>query len=74
MQAQRELYQVQCSYKPILSRYERRYVDFRFNAVCAFASLRGKKLLRAFPFAVRAFLISPLDCAKEALRYFGGRR
>ena len=74
VQAQRALYEVQCSYKPILSRYERRYVDFRFNAVCAFASLRGKKLFRAIPFAAKAFLISPLDCAKEAKRYFGGRR
>lgn len=74
IKAQRELYEVQCSYKPILSRQERRYVDFRFNAVCAFASLRGKKFVRAIPFAAKAFLISPVACAKEAIRYFGGRK
>ena len=74
IKAQRELYEVQCSYKSILTRRERRYVDFRFNAVCAFASLRGKKLFLALPFAAKAFFISPIDCAREALRYFGGRR
>ncbi len=74
VEAQRGIYELMCTYKPILSRQECRYVDFRFNAVCAFACLRGKQLGKAIPFAAKALFISPLDCAKEARRYFGGRK
>ncbi|MDD3229659.1 MAG: glycosyltransferase family A protein [Oscillospiraceae bacterium] len=73
LNAQRSIYELMCSYKPILSTKERRYVDFRFNAVCAFACLRGKQLSKAVPFAFKAFTTSPVDCFKEAQRYFGGR-
>lgn len=72
VQAQRGIYDLMCSYKPILSRQERRYVDFRFHAVCAFAYARGKQLAKAIPFAAKAFFISPVSCFKEAKRYLSG--
>ena len=71
--AQTKIYELMCSYKGILSRQEQRYVDFRFNAVCAFSCLRGKKLIKAIPFAAKAFFTSPMDCFKEARRFFFGR-
>ncbi|MDD3254179.1 MAG: glycosyltransferase family 2 protein [Lachnospiraceae bacterium] len=74
IQAQTKIYELMCSYKPILSKQERRYVDFRFNAVCAFSCLRGKQLGKAVPFAAKAFFISPADCFKEAKRFLSGRK
>ena len=74
VQAQTKIYELMCSYIHILSKHERLYVDFRFNAVCAFSCLRGKQLRQAISFAAKAFWASPIDCAKEAKRYFGGRR
>ena len=74
IQAQTKIYELMCSYKPILSKQERRYVDFRFNAVCAFSCLRGKQLGKAVPFAAKAFFISPVDCFKEAKRFLPGRK
>lgn len=73
IQAQTKIYELMCSYKKILSKRERRYVDFRFNAVCAFSCLRGKQITKAIPFAAKAFFISPMDCFKEAKRFFSGR-
>lgn len=74
VQGQRQLYEFICKYKPILNKKECNYVDFRFNAVCAFALARDKRLLEAVPFAAKAFFISPIDCFKEAKRYLGGRK
>lgn len=73
IQAQTKIYELMCSYKPILSKRERRYVDFRFNAVCAFSCLRGKQLAKAVPFAAKAFFFSPMDCFKEVKRFLAGR-
>lgn len=74
IQGQTKIYELMCSYKPILSKHECRYVDFRFNAVCAFSCLRGKWFSKAVIFAAKAFIVSPIDCFKEAKRYFGGRK
>lgn len=71
---QRQLYDFICRYKPILNKNEKKYVDFRFNAVCAFALMRDKRVINAVPYAAKAFLLSPVDCFKEAKRYLGGRR
>lgn len=70
---QRQLYDFICKYKPMLSKQEKKYVDFRFNAVCAFALMRDKRVVGAVPYAAKAFLLSPVDCFKEAKRYLGGR-
>lgn len=74
VQAQRKIYDLMCSYKPILSKKEQRYIDFRFNAVCAFSCLRGKQFIKALPFAAKAFFISPADCFHEAKRFLSGRK
>lgn len=74
IQAQTKIYELMCTYKPILTKQERRYVDFRFNAVCAFSCLRGKQPGKAVPFAAKAFFISPVDCFKEAKRFLAGRK
>ena len=71
VRGQRQLYELLCSYKPILSPKERRYVDFRFNAVCAFALMRDKRPFGAAWFALRAVMISPVDCLREDKKYFG---
>ena len=73
IQAQTQVYELMCSYKGILSKEDQRYVDFRFNAVCAVSCARGKRFAKAIPFAVKAFLISPADCFKEAKRFVAGR-
>jgi glycosyltransferase involved in cell wall biosynthesis len=73
IQAQTQIYDLMCSYKSILSKQERRYVDFRFHAVCAISCLRGKQYAKAIPYAVKAFFISPADCFKEARRFVSGR-
>ena len=72
--SQTELYRLIQTYAPILSRRERRYVDFRYNCVCAFATARGKQPLKALPFALRALVISPVDSLREAWRYLHKQR
>ncbi len=73
VEAQTEIYLLMKRYKDILSPEENRYVDFRYYCVCAFACARGKQLLRAIPYALKAFVSSPADCFKEAKRYMGGK-
>jgi glycosyltransferase involved in cell wall biosynthesis len=54
----------------LLTKKEMRFMDFRFQCVCAFASLRGGQKWKAAPYAMRAALLSPANCVKEAVRYF----
>jgi hypothetical protein len=74
IEAHAELHRIKKSYSAILTRAECRYLDFRFYAVCAFASVRGGQIFMAAPYAVKAFFTSPLDSFKEAIRFLEGRR
>ena len=67
------LYQLKHRYFHLLTGGERQYVRFRHYAVLAFASLRGHQPLRAAGYAAVTLACSPVSCAKEAIRYFGGR-
>lgn len=58
----------------ILSKRDYRYMDFRLNCVCGFATLRGGDKKKAIPFFVKAFFYSPIDSFKEAYRYFKRKR
>ncbi len=68
------LYEYKRNYYKYLTKKDIKYVDFRHYAVLAFASLRSKRYGQAIKYAMRTALISPLDCVKEAKKYFGGRR
>lgn len=57
-------------YYPLLSKREVRYVEFRHNAVLAFACLRGGKKTDAIRYALRAFVASPESCVGKGLEYF----
>lgn len=73
IRGENNLYQLKHRYFGLLSRREQGYVKFRHYAVLAFASLRSHRLLRAVGYAFITVLASPVDCVKEAIRYFGGR-
>ena len=66
--AQTEIYRLMKQYEAILSPRERKYVDFRYQSVCAFACFRGNRYAQAAQYALRAFLISPLNSGAELLR------
>lgn len=68
------LYELKKNYYPLLSKKQIRYVNFRHNAVLMFVTLRSKMYSKVLKYGVKAFLISPVDCFKEAKRYFGGRK
>jgi glycosyltransferase involved in cell wall biosynthesis len=74
IEAQTEIYALMKRYEAILTPGERRYVDFRYNCVCAFACARGKMPGRAIPYALKAALVSPADCVAEGVRMLRGRR
>lgn len=68
------LYQVRKKYYNILSRKERKYIDFRHYAVLAFASQRSKKSVNAVKYALQAFFASPSDFIKKIPEYFGSAK
>ena len=57
-------------YYPLLSKKERRYVEFRHNAVLAFACMRSGRMANAVSYAAKAAVASPSDCAREGIKYF----
>lgn len=57
-------------YYPILSRKEIRYVEFRHNAVLAFACLRSGRHFDAIRYAFKTFAASPLSCVEKGIEYF----
>lgn len=59
--------------KGLLNRGEKRYMEFRYQCICAMGSLRSGYKQAAVQHAVKAIFISPVNCFKEAYRYFGGR-
>lgn len=68
------LYEIKKKHMYLLNAKEKRYVHFRHYAVLMFGCIRSGNKRAAFPYAVKAFFISPLDCFIEAKRYFGGRQ
>lgn len=58
------------SYHPLLSKKEIRYIEFRHNAVLAFACLRSGRRADAVCYAVRAAATSPASCIREGIRFF----
>ncbi|MCD7859069.1 MAG: glycosyltransferase [Firmicutes bacterium] len=74
IQGENMLYRLKHKYLHLLRPSERRYVRFRHYAVLAFASLRTRWFLRAAWYACIAGLISPIQCLKEAKRYFGSKK
>ena len=57
-------------YYPLLSKREISYVEFRHNAVLAFACSRGGKHIDAARYAFRALWASPLACVQEGFKFF----
>lgn len=59
------------SYYPRLSKRDVRYIEFRHNAVLAFAMKRSHQLGRALLYAFRAIATSPVACFLETMKFFG---
>ena len=57
-------------YYSLLSKEEISYVEFRHNAVLAFACLRSSRRLDAIRYLIRAICASPLACIREAFNFF----
>lgn len=57
-------------YYPLLSKKEVSYVEFRHNAVLAFACMRSGRRSDAARYAVRALKASPSACLREGVRFF----
>lgn len=57
-------------YYPLLSKKERRYVEFRHNAVLAFACMRSGRKASGLKYAFKAIATSPSDCIHRGLDYF----
>jgi len=63
------------SYYPQLSKKDVAFIEFRHNAVLAFACGRGGRRADAVKYAVRTFLSSPRLCFEQGVRYFtSGKR
>lgn len=58
-------------YYPRLSKKDVRYIEFRHNAVLAFAMKRSNQPGQAVIYALKAIVSSPAACVSEALRFFG---
>ena len=56
IEAQTRIYDLMKTYSNILSPKENRYVDFRYNCVCAFATFRGKDIGSALRYAIEQTL------------------
>ena len=59
------------SYYPLLSKKDVRYIEFRHNAVLAFAMKRSHRPSQSMLYAFKAMTASPVACFKEALKFFG---
>lgn len=59
------------SYYPLLSKKDVRYIEFRHNAVLAFAMKRSHRPSQAMLYAFKAMAASPVACFTEALKFFG---
>lgn len=59
------------SYYPRLSKKDVRYIEFRHNAVLAFAMKRSHRPGQAVIYAIKAIVSSPAACFSEALKFFG---
>ncbi len=57
-------------YYPLLTGKEIAYVEFRHNAVLAFACMRGGKHSDAMRYAMQALRASPAACLREGVRFF----
>lgn len=62
------------SYYPQLSKKDIRYIEFRYNAILAFAMKRSNDLRSAAKYALRAFVSSPSACFVEAFKFFGSAK
>ena len=58
-------------YYPRLSKKDVRYIEFRHNAVLAFAMKRSNQPGQAVIYALKAIASSPAACVSEALKFFG---
>ena len=58
-------------YYPRLSKKDVHYIEFRHNAVLAFAMKRSHQPGQAVLYAFRAIAASPVACFSEALKFFG---
>ena len=59
------------SYYPQLDKKDINYIEFRHNAVLAFAMKRSRRYMDAFVYAIKAFFASPSACVTEAFGFFG---
>lgn len=59
------------SYYPQLDKKDISYIEFRHNAVLAFAMKRSRRYVDAVSYAFKAFFASPVACFTEALNFFG---
>jgi glycosyltransferase involved in cell wall biosynthesis len=59
------------SYYSRLSKKDVRYIEFRHNAVLAFAMKRSRQPRLAIHYAFKAVASSPVACISEALKFFG---
>lgn len=59
------------SYYPLLSKKDVCYIEFRHNAVLAFAMKRSHRPSQAMLYAFKAMAASPVACFTEALKFFG---
>ena len=59
------------NYYPILTKKDVRYIEFRHNAVLAFAMKRSRKYFPAAKYAFKAIVTSPSACFREAVKFFG---
>lgn len=57
-------------YYPLLSKKDIRYIEFRHNAVLAFACMRSNRLVDAAKYVRRAIVASPASCVSKGLDYF----
>lgn len=56
-------------YYPMLSKKEINYIEFRHNAVLAFACARGGRISDAVRYAFKTIRSSPITCIKEGFSY-----
>ena len=59
------------SYYPLLSKKDVCYIEFRHNAVLAFAMKRSHRPSQAMLYAFKAMAASPVACFTEALKFLG---
>lgn len=70
LEGENRLYEQRKRYFHLLDARERRYVKFRHYAVLAFACKRTGWSGKAAGYALKTIATSPVDCVREAQRYF----